>query len=103
VVGVAVCTWCDREMLTAPTCTVGVLHQRGVPVDMVRYGGEFWRKWRPSKRCGDCNVVPGGFHHLGCDMAECPICGEQQLMCGCSYDEDGPDDEDRSDDEDGWP
>lgn len=101
----AICTWCDREMGTAPSCTVNVLHQRGVAVEMVRYGAEVWRRWRPSKRCGDCNVVPGAFHHPGCDMAECPICSEQQLMCGCRYDEDGPDDDidDDADDAERWP
>jgi hypothetical protein len=57
------------------------------------YGAELWCWWRPSKQCRDRNVVPGGFHHPGCDMAECPICTEQQLMCGCRYDEDGPDDD----------
>ena len=83
----AVCTWCDREMLIADSCGVEVLHRGGVPVAML--------PWRPDRagpnRCHDCGVLPGGFHHPGCDEQRCAICGGQMLMCGCRFDEDGPD------------
>ena len=40
-------------------------------------------------------------HHPGCDMERCPLCRQQALMCGCRFDEDGPEVEDDTDDEDG--
>lgn len=38
-----------------------------------------------NKRCHDCNIVnkEGNFHHLGCDVERCPICGNQLISCGC--------------------
>lgn len=36
-----------------------------------------------SERCGDCRVRRGGTHHPGCDVAECPVCHQQLLSCGC--------------------
>lgn len=80
------CEDCGQDMAAALTCVVDHLHQGGRPVMMVRYGKE--RRWpNPSKRCGDCGVGLGGYHHLGCDIQECPLCGRQLLSCGCAYDE----------------
>jgi hypothetical protein len=92
----AICTWCTQEMLTATSCAVEALHRSGVAYPLPRYGDEL-RYVRPppsNRRCGDCGVLPGGFHHLGCDVAECPSCGWQLISCDCRYDEDGPDEED---------
>lgn len=95
----ATCVFCDQEMTTAASCTVAVLHRAGTPFPLPEYGREAYyrRGRRPSGRCGDCGVSPGGAHHLGCDLAECPVCRGQLLSCGCRFDEDPPEDED-----DGW-
>jgi hypothetical protein len=96
----AMCTFCDREMTSASSCGVGELHQDNVAVAMIPWGRESrWRRPKRGQRCGDCGVLPGGFHHLGCDIAECPRCGRQQLSCECRYDEDPPDPEDELDDD----
>ncbi|WP_133412028.1 hypothetical protein [Vallicoccus soli] len=42
------------------------------------------------RRCGDCGTLPGGYHHPGCDAAECPACGHQLFTCGCAEDEPVP-------------
>jgi len=34
-------------------------------------------------RCPECNVVPGGNHHLNCDQEHCPKCGGQLVSCDC--------------------
>lgn len=95
----AICTWCTQEMLTARTCAVEVLHRSGVAYQLPRYGAElrYGRPLPPGRRCGDCGVLPGAFHHLGCDVAECPLCGQQLISCDCHYDEDGPEEEDVDD------
>lgn len=94
----AMCTFCRREMTTALSCSEGVLHQDGEPVAMVRWGSE--PDWSATDRCGDCGVMPGGFHHLGCDVQRCAVCSWQMISCGCRFDEDGPGDDDQDDDED---
>jgi hypothetical protein len=88
----AICTWCDQEMTTATSCTVEAFHQGGERLSAPRNG---------RRRCGDCGTGPRGFHHPGCDLADCPACGRQMLTCGCRFDEDGdlPDDEDDEDDD----
>ena len=92
----AVCTFCSREMTTALSCSEGVLHQDGEPVAMVRWGSE--PDWSATDRCGDCGVMPGGFHHLGCDVQRCAVCSWQMISCGCRFDEDPPDEDDDDDD-----
>jgi hypothetical protein len=85
----AVCAWCDREMTLASSCTVEAWHLRGERLVVARFGEEHrWRRPRPGQRCHDCGVAPDGFHHPGCDVAECPECEQQLLTCGCRFDED---------------
>lgn len=73
----ATCSACGKEMAPGNGCTAthyknaaGVLHAR-VPYD------------DSERPCHDCNVTVGQFHHPGCDMERCPVCGRQLLMCGC--------------------
>lgn len=86
----AVCRWCEREMRTTSSCTVTVLHCGGTPTAMIPWGRE--RRRPASSRCHDCGVLPGGFHHLGCDIQRCPMCDERMISCGCRFDEDEEDD-----------
>lgn len=56
----------------------------------IRYGDEkrLWRgarRGKPKGPCHDCAVLPGQFHVPGCDMEECPACGNQALSCGCVH------------------
>ena len=87
--GMAICQVCEREMLTASSCSVSALHIDGQPFPVVPYRSE--QRYGPlpttGRRCHDCGVEPGGFHHLGCDWAECPHCGGQLFSCTCPFDE----------------
>lgn len=92
----AICVDCGREMTTAASCTTTTLHIGDLPFPMARH------RRSGDGRCGDCGVEPGGYHHLGCDLAGCPRCGRQLISCGCPFDEldDGPDWGDDDDDDD---
>lgn len=82
----AICDLCAQDMKTATSCTTDVLHRRGEPVTLFRYGEE--PGWgRPDSRCGDCGVSPGGLHHIGCDLQCCPGCHGQLISCDCHWDE----------------
>ena len=85
----AICTWCEQEMLEGNSCSVEALHLGGIAIPLLRYGREVQYRSRRPVRCGDCGVRAGGYHHLGCDLAECPSCGKQLLTCECRYDEQG--------------
>ena len=77
----AICVDCEREMTTAASCTVTTLHIGDLPFPMTRH------RRSGDGRCGDCGVEPGGYHHLGCDLARCPRCARQLITCGCPFDE----------------
>jgi hypothetical protein len=79
----AVCDWCSNEMTTGASCSVAVMHLRGVPYLLAP----------AARRCGDCGVARGGLHHLGCDIQRCPVCRGQLISCGCRFDEDPLDDD----------
>ena len=80
----ALCGYCDQEMLLADGCSTAAIVIDGVSYEPVRYGSE--RGWgRLSGRCGDCNVARGAVHHHGCDIERCPRCGDQSISCGCLW------------------
>jgi hypothetical protein len=36
-----------------------------------------------NDRCPDCGAEPGQYHRLGCDIEQCPYCGQQLISCVC--------------------
>ena len=68
------CSWCEEEMTVDATTTCEV-NEGAIP-------------WDGEGRCHDCNVAPGGLHHIGCDMDKCQLCLGQAISCGCGDDED---------------
>jgi hypothetical protein len=54
-------------------------------LDRVKYGDEA-DDWGANRGpCGDCAVIKGQFHVLGCDVEQCPSCGGQLISCDCNF------------------
>ena len=68
--GGATCKLCGQKMLRADGCTwPGVYGEEEFP-------------W-PDEHCPDCGAKLGHFHHINCDVEECPVCGGQLIGCDC--------------------
>ncbi len=82
-----ICKWCERETASEMSCTLDVLHVVAQPVPMIPFGSEPDQPV-PSVRCEGCGVARGAWHHIGCHVQGCPLCGGYLLTCRCDYDED---------------
>lgn len=79
----APCECCGQRMLKAAGCTWGHIVHKGELVPRIKYGDEGQPWGIPGGRCGDCGTLPGHYHHPGCDIERCPICGGQLISCPC--------------------
>lgn len=69
------CDYCENVMDYGISCYSTIFY-KGLIYKRVPYKHEGYF-------CHDCNVASGQYHHLGCDMERCPICGRQLITCGC--------------------
>lgn len=76
------CELCGQNMLRSDGCTYAYVEYKGNPVERIKYGEESGKG--PCERCPICDVLPGHFHHKGCFVEECPICGDLITSCGCN-------------------
>jgi hypothetical protein len=76
----AVCPYCDQEMLDRVACTDPTYSDFPDRVARQRIPHPL----DAGLDCHDCAVPPGGLHHPGCDAERCPACGEQAISCGCT-------------------
>ena len=93
----ATCSACHEDMSVADTCAANVVvtykdgsTEPGRPYDPAPSAG-------PEKRCHDCNVTRGSFHHPGCDMEICPRCDWPIVSCECAFSGDEDETEDEED------
>ena len=86
------CDYCEQEMMRADGCIDAPIVIDGCSYPPVRFGDERL-PWVMS-RCGDCNVLRGQIHHHGCDIEECPACGDQSIGCDCRWAGEEEEDED---------
>lgn len=83
----AVCGYCEQEMLDGVGCTTAVYNDfpDGVTRDRLPLTED---RATPEGRCFDCRVPTGALHHPGCGEERCPRCQRQAISCGCASDED---------------
>lgn len=77
----ALCQYCGNEMTSSVSCVDDIFSYKGKSYAKIPYPTHM------SNNCHDCNCPPGGFHHTGCDMERCPVCGGQLISCGCLWEE----------------
>lgn len=76
----AKCNYCMKDMLEVNDCSWNrfVEFPDGKKLESVPY---VCRKG--NYKCRDCGVLPGKYHHPGCDMEICPKCKGQLISCRC--------------------
>ena len=74
----AICEICGGEMLERVGCKIGICDCNGKSYPRIRFGAEkrFEDVFGEEDSCPDCLAPFGSFHHFGCDIEECPVCGE---------------------------
>lgn len=78
------CEFCNREMRTAKGCKKIPVVVNGKEYAPIKVGGPGDWVQKPGERCPDCNALYGHYHHPGCDIERCPVCGRQLISCGCA-------------------
>ena len=83
------CEFCNQDMRTADGCVEAPVVISGVEYARIKFGDEenFTDYCDENSRCGECNVKYGHYHHPGCDLERCPVCGLQLISCDCEIGE----------------
>lgn len=79
-----VCKFCGKEMEAARSCIESYFvidGERYRPIPYIRQTDP--ETGAIQMRCPDCNVLSGGFHHIGCSLEICPKCRGQWIYCRC--------------------
>ena len=79
-----VCEACGKRF--GVECVIATVDLAGETFQRTPLGGEtgdWWMGRPPDPECHDCSAHTGQRHHVGCDMEQCPRCGNQALTCEC--------------------
>ena len=76
-----ICSYCHEKLPSLESCTCEALRYSHGSVPRIRFGDEEY-DWQ-TRRCDDCGVYRGCFHHENCSREICPMCGELVILCDC--------------------
>lgn len=89
--GNPVCSVCHQMPEPTPEntpCPISHVVLRGKKYEKLKWGdGDYEDLAKNIGSCGDCNTSVGSYHHVGCDLEECPRCKQQFIGCGCAISE----------------
>lgn len=81
----SVCSLCGKLTTGAASCMKIRFRIGGKFYDPVPYEKRERTPFEgPQGRCLSCNILPGGFHHVGCTVEKCPKCRDSWIFCRCS-------------------
>ncbi len=82
------CDFCKTEMRPGVKSCANrtVEYADGVILPGIPWGMAPGDELFSGEPCGDCGVMPGGFHHPCCDQERCPRCKGQLIGCNCPID-----------------
>lgn len=74
----ATCEYCNTTMRQGGGCVEHgyAATEGGAPTPALPYDGEW-----TGRICADCGAAEGSYHHIGCDVERCPVCGLQAIGC----------------------
>jgi hypothetical protein len=75
------CSLCNEKLPAMESCTCRTLRYGSDYVPRIRFGDEEYN-WG-TRRCPDCGVLSGSYHHENCTCEICPMCGELLNQCDC--------------------
>lgn len=76
------CRCCGQEMLKSDGCLFDKIElEDGKIISRMKVGAQ--DGVAPGGRCGECNALFGRYHHQGCGVESCPLCGQQLVSCNC--------------------
>lgn len=79
----AICGICNKPMKAGAGCCTSVfITEDGAERPAIKYGDEKGHE-EFEDRCYGCGCAIGEYHHMGCEVEQCPICGFQAIYCGC--------------------
>lgn len=81
----AVCEYCDQDMMRNVACTLVTYND--FPDGVERARTPYYDDPEYPEHCRDCGTPRGQLHHPGCDVERCPRCKWQAISCECATSE----------------
>lgn len=76
------CQGCGHSPQDSNGCPISFLFKHRKPFQRIKYGREKDLIVRPFE-CPSCGCQKGTFHHVDCDVEECPKCASKIVHCSC--------------------
>lgn len=72
------CKLCSQRMLESDGCLCSHVIYRVKITERIKYGED---EYDFDERCHNCGAKLEEYHHYGCDVERCLVCGNQLISC----------------------